>query len=310
MIDKVSKIISKTELTPYSIYGSVSYHQNKNQNKKDEKFDTFNKDDKKSNPFDLDENKDNNKIQEYFNQRHAKINADIKDIVSRILKYSALIDSAIIDSQALTIRYLYNKTLPNEKDKVFKFINQGKIYSIEVCNLEDNLLLKVDFTKNNITKIKANYESYCFEIYLKKESFLNRIFLNNKTQILKYQKKDKNNNLQEEVIYSSNGQIERYVSYQDNKIQSEVYFDLSIAHFRPEMKNKLIPLKYSLYDIKSDYLLENLIYTYSLPNKYQQFNHTTGKIIKSFILQGLKSKVIKYTFFNSINGQMTVCGTL
>ncbi len=314
MIEKVTNITSKIELMPYGSYGNQGRNNNQEQNKKEDKFDLFTKDESKSNPFDTEQNGQNNKIQEYFNQRLAKINADIKDVILRIQKnskYVNLIDSAIIDSQALVARYQYNKTLPLEEGKNFKFSTDKGYSSIEVFDVENNPLLKVDFVKNSIVKIKVYFETCYFDIFLRKESFLSRILGNSKTQIEKYQKKDRlSSNILEEVIYASDGQIEKYLSYHEGKVQSEILFDLSIAQFRPDQKDKLVPLKYSLYDVKNEHKLENLIYTYSLPNRYQQYNNTTGKIIKSFILQGLKSKVVKYAFFNSINGQMTACGSL
>ncbi len=317
MIDKILNINSKTELMPYGIYGNASRNQNQNknnnENKKNEDVDTFNKDDKKTNPFEDIKNQKNSKIQEYFNQRYAKINADIKDVICRISKnskYTHIIDTAIIDSQALLMRYLYNNTLPQVSDKKFELSKEGNRCTIEVFDINDILLLKFDFVNGFIVKIITFFENGHFEIYIKKENILNRILGNFKTQVEKYQRKDKNNSLLEEVVYSKDGQIERYISYSDTKKQSEILFDTSIVHFRPEIKDKLIPLKYSLYDTQNEYMLENLVYTFSMPNKYQQYNSTTGKIVKSFILQGLRTKVVKYAFFNSINGQMTACGSL
>lgn len=316
MIEKVTNNPLKAELLPYSVYGSKSRNQNqsKNQNQKErQKFDEFDKDENKTNPFDGESNEKDNKIQEYFNQRYAKINTDIKDVVLRISKkskYAQAVDSAIIDSQALVARYLYNKTLPCDEDKIFKFSQKDAYCSIEVFDKLNNPLLKVDFTKSSIIKIKTYFESFYFEIDIKKENILNRILGNSKIKLAKCQKKDLQGNLLEEIYYSSGGQIERYLSYNSGKLQSEICFDLSIAHFRPDYKEELIPLKYSLYDINNEHKLENLLYTYCLPNKYQQYNNTTGKIVKSFTLQGLKSKVVKYAFFNSINGQMTACGSL
>ncbi len=313
MIEKVTNNSSKVELMSYGAYGFSSHNKNQERKKNQDQFDEFTKNEHQANPFDDEQDKKDNRIQEYFNQRFAKINTDIKDVISRISgnsTYNQIIDNAIIESQALIARYLYNKTLPKEEGRIYKFQDCNNYSSILVFDINDRLLLSVDFERNILLKIRVCFEKYYFEIYLRKEGFLSRILGNSKTQILKYEKRDFNNNLLEEIFYSNNGQIEKYLSYQDSKVQSEICFDLSVAQFRPEYKNKLIPLSYSLYDIKNEHKLENLVYTYCLPNKYQQYNHTTGKIIKSFVLQGLKSKVVRYAFFNSLNGQMTACGNL
>ncbi len=267
-----------------------------------------------SNPFEKSEKE--TKIQEYFNSKYFKINSKIKDTVYRITDKNGdiknFIDDTILDFSASVSKFYY--------DSDFKLsINDNRDYSLSKDKNINILTVKgadytaqIEFTKTSFVKISVSKNFNEKSIIFRKQNFLQKTFNIAGNNIKKYEKFDSSGNKLEEVYFNKYKKPDKYVKFRAGKKEFEITFDASDWQYMAEKSYKIpnaIPLEYCGYDFCENET-ERLSFQYARPSKYLEFNSNTGKIIKSFNLQGLSSMVSKYAFYNSLTGQVLAFGTL
>ncbi len=271
--------------------------------------------DNSSNPFE--KNEKEIKIQEYFNSKYYKINSKIKDVVFRITDKSGdienFINDSILDYSAVISKYFYDgdfKVSANDNRKYSLSRNNDGINVLSITKNDCNV--KIEFTKTSFVKIEENKNLETISLIFRKHNLFQKIFALSGSSIKKYIKTDSSGNKTEEIYFSRQNKAEKYIKYRAGKKEFEIIFDTSDWQYLTEKSNKtlkVIPLEYYGYDFLEN-VIEKLTFQYAKPSKYSEFNSNTGKVTKTFNLQGLSSVVTRYTFYNSLTGQMLAFGTL
>jgi len=261
------------------------------------------------NPIVYNELPKDNEIQSYFNQKYLKINLDVRNIISLLSKngnIKKLIDEAIFEISAAISQYFCDGNFDNFKNKKYKLIDEN---TIEVYDNYDSIIFLIKILKSQITSITMFDDEYQYDIQFKTLNLIDKII--GKTSVLKsYTKKDLSGNVIEKVLFNKNSIPEKYIKYQENIEYIELLFDTDTIEKGFLDKDKLIPKKYNLYDILTENKKLTLNYIYSKPDTYIEYNSRTQLPIKILKLQGLKNLVYKYSFFNSVNGQLITSGSL
>ncbi len=313
MIENITKNLSKVELMSYLNYGSNPYYKNsqnskgQNQNKEQENPGEI-RFKQGTNPFDTFEKSLDDKIQAYFNKKYFSINSKVREIISKLSKKGSLrtkIDESVIESSSVIARYLYNSTLPEEKDYIYNIENN----ILQKKDLEDNLLMEVKFSGSNISLITLFENDSKSLIYFRKQGLMESLLRTDLNKLQKYEKRDSKNNLIEDVEFVKNGAVQKYSSYENNKLDSTLQFDLNCPSDNFLNPTTLFPLEFTEFEPENEERVASLSYLYSRPSKYCEYNPKTRKPIKVFALQGLHNLVSKYVFYDA-NGIMTQSGNL
>lgn len=316
MIENITKNLSKVELMSYLNYGSNPYYkkskdsrgQNQNQNQEQEGFEEI-KYKKGTNPFDTFEKSLDDKIQTYFNKKYLSINSKVREIISKLAKKGSLrvkIDESVIESGSIIARYLYNSTLPEEKDFVYSVENN----ILQKRDKENNLLMEVKFSGSNISLITLFEQESKSLIYFRKQGLMESLLRTDLNKLQKYEKRDLENNLIEDVEFVKNGTVQKYCAYENNRLESSLQFDLNCPSDNFLNPTTLFPLEYTIYEPENEDRVASLSYLYSRPSKYCEYNPKTRKPIKVFAIQGLHNLVSKYVFYDALSGILTQSGSL
>lgn len=270
--------------------------------------------DNSTNPFEQ-RVKIENDIQKYFNEKYFKINSKIKEVILSLNtkngSTTSFIKDTVIDSETIVAKYFYDKNLKlHDNDRNDYSVSKEKnIYNIEVNN--DSYYLNITFTPSSLLKIIKKTDNETKVLTFKKRNLLERIFVPYVNLLSNYEKRNKYGDLIEAISFLKTGKPEKYTKYRLNKKEFEIIFDSSDWQKFTSNKdeNQIIPLEYYEYDFNQT-VLTKLDFQYSKPHKYTEFNSNTGKMTKTFDIQGLYSVVFKYSFYNSITGQILAFGKL
>ncbi len=298
MFEKISYNLKHVEKMPYSSYGLLEYSKNKNTN-------PFNKTQKENipiekspvNPF---KSEVKNDFQKDFKENYKNIESFLKKVEFETSKgeIASVVSDAILDAGVLVSGFLCNKKLPKNS---FLLIDRGK-KTIKTFNYNNELQMETSIKNGDVSKIKLYKDDFEYKIDVYDKKLLDRLFNSNKTTLKQYQKFDKKGNLLEQIRYSKNGKMESYFKNNKNSKQ-EILFDTN----KYALNSDFVPLRYNFY--KNNIKTKSLKYSYAIPFQYEEYDETTSKTTKILKLQGIKPKVSKYMFFNSLNGNLITSGT-
>ncbi len=298
MFKKISYNLQRVEKMPYSSYGLLDYSKkNTNPFNKAQKEQVF-VDETQTNPF---KEEVKNDFQKDFEENYKNIDSFLKKVEFETSKGEtiSIISDAVLDAGVLVSGFLCDKKLPKNS---FLLVDRGK-KSIKTFNENNELQMETSIKNGDVSGIKLFRKDFDFKIDVYDKKILDRLFNSNKTTLKQYQKFDKEGELLEQIKYSRTGKIESYLKCDKNSKQ-EILFDTG----QYAMNSDFVPLQYNFY--KNDKKTKSLKYSYALPFQYEEYDETTSKTTKVLKLQGIKPKVSKYMFYNSLNGNLITSGSI
>lgn len=245
------------------------------------------------NPITLDD------VQVYVNRKYIKINTYIKEISKKIKDYQAYIKDVMLEIDFVSAQYFCDGKFEKAKNRIYEMAQN----TLKITD-EDGVILSLsEFHNFNPYHVMIFEGDYIYELHFKKTNFLAR-YLNQKLKLVLFEKRGLQGELYASIDFSSNGNVEKYSSYDNSKKQIEVYFDSDSFNLQFRQNAKLIPKTYVKYDTKYENKCEVFEFLYSIPDCYKEYDNRTGKIIRTIKMQGLKSLVYKYSCHDPKNGNL------
>lgn len=303
MIKDIKENLLKVQQSPY--FYKANYVLPKQYNKYHSKNNNSNPERIATNPFE--EDKKINEIQLYFNDKYSDIRLFLDEIIKKLQKEGSIaefINDCTLKYSSIYGRYLLGENTENSGKYFLVIEKDKKILKIK----EDKAFISVEFNKFGISKIEKKENAGCEVLYFKKKNVLERFLNPDGLRVLKYEKRYAN--IVEIAEFSKKLKCEKFVLYKNNILNSEIIFDSSDYTEQISKENKIIPLEYRSYNELTGEIRQKLIFQYALPYKYIEYDLNTNKQTRIFILHGIKNFVYKYSFFNSLTGQIMISGNL